>query len=206
VLAIDLDGDFQNELAGAFSFNRLAVWEENFRVKRSFPVSFGARGRHMPFVSTGADTVNYLWMAADKGHIYRVELPDYDPVSANSLWSCEFGNLQRTAHHPDVDLPNHYLSTEVFVKAETYVFPNPLKKIYEQRLRLSVMPTADTEVELKVFDIRGKLVYEKRAMALAYLRNMETFEIPARKLSSGIYIAMVKGGGQTLQLRFGIEK
>jgi len=35
---------------------------------------------------------------------------------------------------------------------------------------------------------------------------MDVFDIPAHKLSSGIYIAVLKGGGQTLQLRFGIEK
>ena len=68
------------------------------------------------------------------------------------------------------------------------------------------MPTQDLEVELKIFDIRGKLLYQKSALAFAYLHNTEIFEIPAHKLSSGIYIALVKGGNKTLQLRFGVEK
>ena len=206
VLALDLDGDTHLELAGAFNFNRLAVWEENFRLKSNYPKSFGERGRTMPFVATGADGQYYLWMATDRGLIYRTELPDFDPALAQPLWNAEFGNLQRTAHHPHVDLPNVYLSDEVFVKSETYFFPNPLKSIYEPRLRLSVMPTRDMEIELKIYDISGRLVYDKSAFGYAYLRNLDIFEIPARKLSSGIYIAVVKGGGKKLKLRFGIEK
>jgi len=87
-----------------------------------------------------------------------------------------------------------------------YFFPNPLKKIYEPRLRLSVMPTQDMQVELKIFDISGKMVYSHSALAYAYLRNLEIFEIPAHKLSSGIYIAIISSGGETHRLRFGIEK
>jgi M6 family metalloprotease-like protein len=206
VLAMDLDGDARYELAASLSFNRLAVWEENFRLKSSYPISFGERARHLPFVAKGADHNYYLWQATDKGHIYRNELPDYEAVGEQPRWEHEYGNLRRTANYPLTDLPNQYFSDEVFVKAETYIFPNPLKSIYEQRVRLSVMPTRDMEIELKIYDISGKLVYDKSALGYAYLRNMDIFEIPAAKLSSGIYIAMVSGGGKTLQLRFGIEK
>lgn len=206
VLAMDLDGDSNYELASAMNFNRLAVWEENYRLKRGYPVSFGSRGRHLPFVTPGSDQKYYLWQATDRGQIYRSELPDYEPVMYQPHWSCEYGNLQRTANYPLIDLPNQYLSEEVFVQDETYIFPNPLKSYYEQKLRLSVMPTQDLEVELKIFDIRGKLLYQKSALAFAYLHNTEIFEIPAHKLSSGIYIALVKGGNKTLQLRFGVEK
>ncbi|MDD3578965.1 MAG: T9SS type A sorting domain-containing protein, partial [Candidatus Cloacimonetes bacterium] len=206
VLAMDLDGDSNYELASAMNFNRLAVWEENYRLKRGYPVSFGSRGRHLPFVTPGSDQKYYLWQATDRGQIYRSELPDYEPVMYQPHWSCEYGNLQRTANYPMIDLPNQYLSDEIFVEDETYIFPNPLKSYYEQKLRLSVMPTQDLEVELKIFDIRGKLLYQKSALAFTYLHNTEIFEIPAQKLSSGIYIALVKGGNKTLQLRFGVEK
>lgn len=205
-LALDLDGDSRVELAGAFSLNRLAVWEENFRLMSSYPLSLGERGRHLPFVSTGADGKYYLWMATDKGRIYRSALAYFDPSLASALWYSEYANLQRQAYHPGINMPNQYLCDGVFVKAETYIFPNPLKRIYDPQLRLSVMPTRDLEVELKIFDITGKLVYQKRAMAYAYLRNMDIFEIPATKLSSGIYLAIVSGGGDSLQLRFGVEK
>jgi len=62
------------------------------------------------------------------------------------------------------------------------------------------------EIELAIYDISGKLVYEHKAKAYAYLRNLEIFEIPAAKLSSGVYLAIVKGGGEKHLLRFGIEK
>ncbi len=206
VLVQDLDGDLRPELAGAFSFNRMVMWEETLRIASGYPVSFGARARFMPFVSKGEQDTHYLWQATDRGYIYRKELPNFDPAVAQPLWNADYADLRRTAHHPALELPNQYLSDDVFVEDQTYIFPNPLKPYYEQVLRLHVMPTEDMMVEMRIFDISGNLVYETRAMAYAYQRNMESFEIPADKMSSGIYIAIVEGGGKTLQRRFGIEK
>ena len=45
VLAADLDNDGKNELLGAFGFNRLNCWEDDFRAKKGYPVSFGTRSR-----------------------------------------------------------------------------------------------------------------------------------------------------------------
>jgi len=206
ILVADLDGDGHFEMAGSFNFNRLAVWEENFRIKRDFPVSFSERGRNMPFVAAGLDSTYYLWIAADKGRIYRVALPVYDHSKPQALWQHEYANLQRTAFHPGSDLQNQYISQDRFVKSELYIFPNPLKSFYEPMLRLSLMPTEDMMVNLKIFDVSGKLVYDYSAMAYAYLRNMDVFQIPVDKLSSGVYFAIVSGKGETHRLRFGIEK
>jgi len=54
-LALDLDGDGKMELASALSLNRLTVWNNNYRLKSDFPISFANRGRHLPFVTQGAD-------------------------------------------------------------------------------------------------------------------------------------------------------
>jgi hypothetical protein len=89
---------------------------------------------------------------------------------------------------------------------ELYFYPNPLKKIYKPQLKLSVMPTEDMQIELAIYDVSGNLVYKQSGMAFAYLRNLELFDIPADKLSSGIYFALISGGGETHRLRFGIEK
>ncbi|MDY0325372.1 MAG: immune inhibitor A [Candidatus Cloacimonadaceae bacterium] len=205
-LALDLDGDGKMELASALSLNRLTVWNNNYRLKSDFPISFANRGRHLPFVTQGADEDYYLWIASDNGSISRTKLPDYNPLRADESWLCEYADLRRTASRGPSTTDNQFQSDGKFVLNELYFFPNPLKKIYEPRLRLSVMPTQDMQVELKIFDISGKMVYSHSALAYAYLRNLEIFEIPAHKLSSGIYIAIISSGGETHRLRFGIEK
>jgi M6 family metalloprotease-like protein len=205
-LALDLDGDGKMELAAALSMNRLAIWNNNYRLKSHFPVSFSNRGRHLPFVAQGADADYYLWIAADNGSITRTILPAYDPVRADRGWLCEFADLRRTAFREASSSENHYQSESKFVPGELYFFPNPVKNIYQPKLRLSIMPTEDIPVELKIFDISGKMVYQHSALAYGYLRNLEIFDIPVHKLSSGIYIAIVSSGGETHRLRFGIEK
>lgn len=204
--ALDLDGDDKLELVSALSMNRLAIWEDSNRLKRNYPVSFGRRGRHLPFVYPGDNDEYYLYVTSDDGRIYRELLPDYAADKVDPGWLSEYANLRRTAYREASTSPNQYQSNSSFVMDELYIFPNPLKSIYEPRLRLSVMPTQDLEIELAIFDISGNLVFKDRAFAYAYLRNMEIFEIPADKLSSGIYLAIVKGGGEKHLLRFGIEK
>ena len=204
---LDLDNDGRNELAGSFSMNRLVVWQDAGKIQRGYPVSFGTRGRFMPFVAKDETGQHYLWQASDRGLITRSAILSYTANSSHTQWTSEYSNLLRTAFYP-FGIPTNIYETEnsVFVKNETYIYPNPLKPIYEQRLRLSVMTTTDTQVELKIFDISGNMVHQQTGLAYAYLRNLDIFDIPAHNLSSGIYIAVLKGGGQTLQLRFGIEK
>ncbi len=205
-MALDLDGDSEIELVSALSMNRVAVWENNSRLKSGYPVSFANRGRHLPFVARGADQAWYLWIATDNGNVYRNELPDYNPSTVDEGWLYEYADLSRTAHRKPGTLPNQYDTESVFVKDELYFFPNPLKSIYDGRIRLSVMPSKDAEVKLMIFDVCGKLVYKHSALAYAYLRNLDIFEIPTDTLSSGVYHAIISGGGESHRLRFGIEK
>ncbi len=206
VLVHDLDGDAKLELISSFNFNRLAAWGTDFRIKRDFPISLTERSRHMPFVAAGLDDRYYLWSATDRGRIYRTELAGYSPESPKGLWQHEFGNMSRTAWHPGSEMPNQFLSAGRFVTEELYFFPNPLKRFYQPQISLSVMPTEDMPISLRIFDISGKMLYDHSGMAFAYLRNMDLFDIPVAKLSSGIYIAVISGGGETHRLRFGIEK
>ncbi|MCK9558178.1 MAG: M6 family metalloprotease domain-containing protein [Candidatus Cloacimonetes bacterium] len=205
-LALDVDGDGNLELAAALSRNRLAVWEESSRLKSGYPQSFAKRGRHLPFVTKGADNQYYIWMAADNGSLFRNPLPDYRPETVDTTWICEYANLRRTASRGPSKAQNQYESDHTFVENELYIFPNPLKQIYGSSLKLSVMPTQDIEIELAIYDISGNLVFKQRALTYAYLRNLDAFNIPADKLSSGVYLAIIKGGGTTKRLRFGIEK
>ncbi|MDD3235612.1 MAG: T9SS type A sorting domain-containing protein [Candidatus Cloacimonetes bacterium] len=89
---------------------------------------------------------------------------------------------------------------------QLYIYPNPLKSIYNQKLSLNVMPTRDVSLELSIYDISGSLVFRQEAIAKAYLKNLDIFDIPASKLSSGVYIAVVKSADQSKRIKFSVEK
>ncbi|MGC9361748.1 MAG: immune inhibitor A domain-containing protein [Candidatus Syntrophosphaera sp.] len=205
-LALDLDGDGEKELIGNFRYNRLSCWEEDFRAKAGYPVSFGSRSRNLPIFGRASDGVNYAWVASDNGEIYRDPVPDIDLAAINTGWFCEYGNLKRQASWQGEEPPNQYESDELFVEGEVYIFPNPLKSIYEEKLTLNVMTNRDTYIDLKIFDINGSLIHSQRGEAKAYLRNREILAIPAGRLHSGVYIAVVSADSDSHRLKFAVEK
>lgn len=206
-LVQDLDGDSLPDLAGSFSLNRLGYWEANLKRKSGFPVSFKTRSRNMPFVARGADESYYLWQAADNGYIYRALLPDYRRRALQGRWLCEYQSLGRSAYQSYYrEQENPYQGNKILIPGECYFYPNPLKSYHDSGLHLSIMPRIDTRVSCSIYDISGKLLYKESGFAYKYLHNRELFRIPAEKLSSGIYIAVIHAGGESLQLKFGIEK
>lgn len=205
-VVLDLDNDGKNELLGSFSNNRLICWEENFRVKKGFPVSFGNRSRNLPFFGKASDGNIYAWVASDNGTIYRTLLPDAVLENFSSGWLTEYGNLQRHASRDDSFLSNQFQTTELFVPGEVYIYPNPLKPLFGNKLTLNVMTSQDTPIEIKIFDINGSLVYSQKAYARAYLRNRELIDFPEDRLHNGVYIAVISGYRDTKQIKFAVEK
>ncbi|PKN79500.1 MAG: hypothetical protein CVU48_05195, partial [Candidatus Cloacimonetes bacterium HGW-Cloacimonetes-1] len=205
VLVTDINGDGINEYVGNFSNNRLAVWSDKFKLKSGFPVSFEDRSRNLPFVGMASDGDYYLWTATDNGKIFRTLLPDYYPLTADTSWTTVYGNLQRTGTR-GAPRPGNYSSNKTFVPGEVYIYPNPLKSIYGNKLTLHVMTSQDTQIKVKIFDISGALVYQQQGNAKAFLQNREIISIPADKLSSGVYIAIVSGNGESVKLKFAVEK
>lgn len=206
VLAQDIDNDGRKELLGSFDYNRLNCWEESFRGKAGFPVSFAHRSRNLPVISPASDGVTYAWVAADNGSIFRHPLPDIELSDIDQNWFCEYGNLMRHASRDDTNLPNPYQTSKLFVDGEVYIFPNPLKSIYDSQLTLNVMTSRDTPIEVKIFDINGSLIYSQKGQTRAYLHNRDLIQIPAGKLRSGVYIAVVSGDTESRRLKFAVEK
>ncbi len=206
VLVADIDNDGKNEILGAFSHNRLICWEDNFRYKPGFPVSFGNRSRNLPIISEGSDGQIYVWLACDDGTVHRQVLPDIDLNGLKPGWDTEYGNLQRTASRGLAGLTNQYETAELFVPGELYIFPNPLKSIYDQKLTLNVMTSRDAQLEVRIFDIKGNLIHSQNGQAKAYLRNRDLISIPAEKLGSGVYITVVSDGKQSRSIKFAVEK
>lgn len=206
ILAADIDHDGKNELLGAFGYNRLNCWEDNYRVKYGYPVSFGRRSRNLPLIGKASDGLVYAWLACDDGAIYRQNLPEANLNDLKAGWMSEYGNLLRQASRDDAEYPNQYQTSELFVPGELYIYPNPLKSIYEQKLTLNVMTSRDTGLEVKIFDINGSLIYSQKSTAKAYLRNRDQITLPADKLHSGVYICVVSGDRDSRSIKFAVEK
>jgi M6 family metalloprotease-like protein len=206
LLTVDLDDDGRMELLGSFSNNRLLVWEDSFRLKTGFPVSFQEPSRNLPLIGKASDGITYAWTAADNGLIFRQALPGADLNEMGDYWYTEYANLQRHASFDSAGLDNEYLTDDLFVPGEVYIYPNPLKSIYAQNLTLNLMTSRDTDFELKIFDIKGRLVYRQKAFAKAYLRNRQLIDLPEAKLASGVYIAVVCADTRSKRIKFAIEK
>jgi M6 family metalloprotease-like protein len=202
----DIDHDGQKELLGSFMNNRLSCWEQDFRPKAGFPVSFANRSRFLPLIGEASDGAIYSWVAADNGSIFRKSLPDAVLTDLDPGWSCEYGNLLRQASRDDASLPNQYASTELFIPNEVYIYPNPLKSIYDNKLTLNLMTNRDTEFEVKIFDINGSLIYKQTGQAKAYLRNRDLIDLPESKMHSGVYIAVISANLDSCKLKFAVEK
>ncbi|MBP7309689.1 MAG: immune inhibitor A [Candidatus Cloacimonetes bacterium] len=206
LIAIDLDNDSKPELAGSFAMNQLGVYEHDFRMKSGYPEAFAERSCNLPFTTRADDGIWYLCSAADNGSIFRSPLPVAPQSAPAYAWNFEYANMARTASIDPGILPNQYQSSDPIVPGQIYLYPNPLKPMYAQRIFLNLMPTKDMEVELSIFDIEGVLVYREKETARAYLKNLEIFDIPVSELSSGVYIAVIDAPGYRKKIKFAVEK
>lgn len=206
VLSGDLDGDGRTEYIGAFSRNRLAAFEETQRLMSGFPDSYSDRSRNLPFIHLASDSLVYAWTATDNGKIFRSRLPQTALNSLDENWYCRYATLQRTSSRETDNVPNQYESASLFVPGETYIFPNPLKPIYEQRITFQIMTSRNAKVEASIFDIKGNLIYRKQVDCLAYLKNKELVELPVKNISSGVYLAVLKSGDTIKRMKFAVEK
>lgn len=206
ILSGDLDGDNKTEYIGAFSRNRLAIYEDNLRLKNGYPVSFSDRCRSMPFIHLASDSIAYAWLPTDNGKIFRSPLPETALAGIDNEWYCKNANLQRISAREATELPNDFETTEFFVPGQTYIFPNPLRPIYDQKLTFQIMTSKSAKVEVSVFDIMGKLLYRNSVDCQAYLKNRELVDFQVDHLSSGVYIAVMKSGNNIKRIKFAVEK
>ncbi|MBN1948302.1 MAG: VCBS repeat-containing protein [Candidatus Cloacimonetes bacterium] len=215
VIALDFDGDGQLEIIGNMSRNRLAVWENRnsntYELNRYYPVSFARASLNYPLPVSSDDLTSFLYLAANDGTIYRHEIPH---LSQNNHWVHEFGNLQRTASYLDSLPENTLVGKGLFNLDHTYIYPNPLNSIFprsihkgfirEEILTLKIMTRDNASVKVRIFDIAGNLIQDDILVCEAYLGN--DYQINAEKLSSGVYFALISARGESLRLKFAIEK
>ena len=222
ILAFDIDADNELEIIGNMSRNRFCAWKNinnnNFEIKLNYPVSFSDRSLTYPIFAPYADSVdyeeeNYFFISGNNGTVFR-----YSPAGNENIeqpvWFSEFANLQRTSSYLG-ELPvDPYESSGVFIKENTYFYPNPLSNIFDSSIykgevqnkiiTLKIMTSVNTEVKIKIFDIAGNRIFKKNVFCE---KNMETgVFIDADKLASGVYFAIIKAKGEILKKKFAIEK
>jgi hypothetical protein len=123
-LAGDYDGDGKTEFMGAFSRNRLAIWDDNQRFLPGYPVSFAERSLNLPFIHKASDNVTYAWLPANNGKIYRAAIDSTALIGMDENWYCRYANLARTSSWEGDAPPNQYQTDELFVPGEVYVLPD----------------------------------------------------------------------------------
>ncbi|MCK4311702.1 MAG: immune inhibitor A [Candidatus Cloacimonetes bacterium] len=220
VIAMDIDGDDELEVLGNMSRNRLFVWEDvsnnNFELNRNYPVSFGERSLNYPVVSTYSDAGLFVFIPCNNGTIFRSGLPfaELDDIS-QSIWKCEYANLQRTASFLGETGWSPASTKKVFKKDKTYFYPNPLSRTFnkginyhqtipENTIILRIETYYDVDVNIKIFDIAANLLYKNNVFCEADFVNR--VYIDAKKMSPGVYFTVLKAKGRVRKLKFAIEK
>jgi hypothetical protein len=60
--------------------------------------------------------------------------------------------------------------------------------------------------QLNIYSISGKKVFSATKELDPYLENMNKFDIPFRKMASGIYLAIIEAEGKHKKIKFALEK
>lgn len=218
VIAFDANDDGKLDIVGNMSHNRFSLWENvnnnDFELNRDFPITVGERSLNYPIIAEYSTEPRAAYLSCNNGVIYRIELPsDAEPLNAETLY--EYCNLQRTASWQGIQNPTPEPNNKIFVKEETYFYPNPLgttfskaidfgNEVPEQTIILRILTTQDVNVDIKIFDIAANKIYEKSSLCENGVINK--VYIDAKKMSSGVYFAILKAGGKVLKLKFAVEK
>jgi M6 family metalloprotease-like protein len=218
VIAFDANNDGKLDVVGNMSHNRFSVWENtnnnNFELNRQLPQTVGERSLNYPIIGEYSTEPLAAYLNCNNGIIHRINLPiDEEPLNANTL--VEYCNLQRTACWQGIQNPAPEQSGKIFVKDETYFYPNPLgttfskgidfgNEVPDQTIILRILTTKDVEVDIKVFDVAANKIYQKTALCENGVINKVYFD--AKNLASGVYFAILKAKGKVLKLKFAVEK
>jgi len=180
---------------GGFSNNRLVFWDKNFRQIPSLTKTLARQMRVLPFF-----TGQTIYQATDDGRIYNINSPELAGLTITA-------NYNRNAYWHE-ETHNSYQTNATFIKSECYVYPNPFIYQHHERLRFRIMVSKDADVNIKLYSISGQPVAELTKQAIAYSPEPNTFSFALKenKLSAGIYFAVVKAGGETITMKFAIER
>lgn len=206
LIAWDANNDGNYYYFGTFSGNRFRVFDNDFKELKEYSRIFAHPVRTNPFITENNGQIS-LYQATDKGRIYEFSLGLFMPENLNNLtWSLSNVNYFRNSYWK-ADLDSHYPETgNVFIDNETYVYPNPWMKRHHTNLKFNIMTSKAEKVNIKIYDISGRLIAQKSDYTEAFVVAKEIFDFNPEKWSSGIYFAIVEASGKNKTIKFSIEK
>jgi len=180
VMAVNLDSDDDLEIIGSLSQNRFFVWNDyqsKYGISQNFPAVLRNQSRTLPLITFDNEYNLVAYIGTDNGEIFRRKFKDSNLHTLDNLiWKCEMGNLQRTANYKEVSLDNKFLSNRIFIKEENFIYPNPLKDLYGEKLNINILINKDAPVKIKIFDIAANIIY-KEVKNYAFIQDIKIANI-----------------------------
>ncbi len=201
------------DIFGYTSLNRLGGWDYHNEYITGYPVTAVHKFNSAPLVffskiildgEDEPECATYFYH--DEGNkLTRTLIIDMGQ-NAGTGWLMENANSGRTSFNYKPMKYNSYNTASLFVPDEVYIFPNPVTRVNDGDLKFNLMVNKDAEVQIKIFDIAANLIAKRTVKCNAYEKNRDKFILNTSKLSSGVYIAVIKAGGEQKTLKFAIEK
>lgn len=208
IIALDFNGNNRPSLLANLGGNRFLFWNNDFSLNSGYPLLLPNQPRNYPLPVLKESSLD-IYLSSENGSIYRQSF-DYSPSlqrrDLEGSWLTEYGNLQRTAFY-SAPLKDNVLKTEkVFLKEHCYVFPVPLTYSNGGVLYFNIKVSQNLPVEVKVFDISGRLIFKEIHDCQAYTNNRNKLSLSIGGFATGVYYAVLKAKGDTLTLPFAVEK
>jgi M6 family metalloprotease-like protein len=204
IVAWNWTGNDDTYYMGGFSRNRLKFFDDKFNEIRSMSRTLSRPMRTLPYITTQNDSI-YIYQTTDMGRIYNLNIPEITSTR-NLTWSLAHGNYFRNSFWSDELIDSFSPSSKVFVSGQNFVYPNPFLSRHHELISFHILTTIDTEVEINIYNISGQRVGRIVDMAEAHTISADRFTFSPNRLSSGVYFAVVRAGGETLQMKFAIER
>lgn len=185
------------DLGGTFSINHVILkWETAYGKSYQIQVSSNASTWTNVFSTTTGDggTDDITFAATSARYVRMFGTQRANTSFSYSLWEFEvYGvsglmSLNTSALNSGTDLLNR--------KPSVRVFPNPVS---DNNLRMRVTGYKQQDIYVIVFDITGRLLYERQYHINGF--NQE-IDIPSIKLAKGSYVVSVRSGENTQQEKF----
>ncbi|MFA5498923.1 MAG: T9SS type A sorting domain-containing protein [Candidatus Cloacimonadia bacterium] len=204
VVVVDNDGA-KPHIISTLNGNRLALWDDTFRLLPSYPRIYNQQPLNTPYLVKSSSGID-AYLSAEGGVVYKEAVTNGADIDLSELWVAEYVNLQRSGYFKPKQLTNKFESSKLFVKDECYIFPNPVGGLQGETLYLNMMTNESILVEVKIFDITGKIIFQDRVQSQAYVRNRNKVNIYVTNLARGVYILQMAARDQVLTFKFAVEK
>jgi M6 family metalloprotease-like protein len=204
IVAWNWGGKNDTYYMGGFSRNRLKFFDEKFNEIRSMSRTLSRPVRTLPYINTQNDSI-FIYQTTDMGRIYNLNIPEIQSTR-NLTWSIAHGNYFRNSFWNDELMNSFSPSNKVFISGQNFVYPNPFISRHHRQVKFQILTNIATEVEINIYNISGQRVGRIVDKTEAHTISADKFVFTPNKLTSGVYFAILRAGGESLQMKFAIER